>query len=100
MDWSGFGGEGKKRKDSKDVWKGKLARFGDRLDVGGEKERISKRAGRRMVVLFPEVGMLEEGPFWSRRSSCVGGGFELSQRRCQLGYTFDCKCVTFQLSCK
>lgn len=36
---------------------------------------MGKKIDRRMAVLFPEVEMLEEGHFWSGRSSCVQGAF-------------------------
>lgn len=50
------------------------------------------------MVLFPEVGMLEEGQVWSGRiSCCIGGAFELSQRRSQIGHTLCGKCVVFRL---
>lgn len=52
--------------------------------MGGKGERT----GRRIVVLCPEVGMLEEGQVWSGWSACVGGAFELSQRRCQTATLF------------
>ena len=33
-----MGGDGRKKEDSKDVWKAKLARYGDRLDGGSERK--------------------------------------------------------------
>lgn len=54
----------------------------------------------RITVLFLEVGILVEGHVWNGRSSCVGGSFELSERRCQIGYTFHGKCVVFWLGYK
>ena len=83
------------------VWKVKLARFGDRLCVGSEGSRTGKDAlESRTTVLFPEAGMLIEGHVWSGRSSCVGGAFEPSERKCQIGYTFRGKCVVFWLGSK
>lgn len=87
-DRSGVGGEGRKWKDAEDVWKAKLARSGDRFDVSGEEERRGKRTGRRIALPLPEVRIMEEGQVQSVWSSCVGGAFELSQRRCQTGYIF------------
>lgn len=79
----------------------KLVRFGDRLGVGSEGSRTGKDAlGSRTTVLFPEVAMLVEGHVWSGRSSCVGDAFELSDRRCQICYTFHGNCVVFWLGYK
>lgn len=63
-DEGGLGGEGKKWKDSKAIWKAKLARFGDGLGMHSKGERMGKDA--------PKVGVC--GPIPRGRDAGRGSG--------------------------